>query len=108
MRGTIPSEIEKLGDRAIRIVWEDGHVSDYPNVELRFRCSCASCVDEWSGKRRLERAGIPGDIRPVDLQLVGNYAVQLAWSDGHATGIYSYEYLRAICPCADCARERGE
>lgn len=107
MPGSNPNEIEKLGERAIRIVWDDGHVSEYPNTELRFRCSCASCVDEWSGERHLQRTQVAADVHPIDLQLVGNYAMHLTWSDGHATGIYSFDYLRALCPCADCARRRG-
>jgi DUF971 family protein len=36
---------------------------------------------------------------------VGNYAINIAFSDGHSTGIYSYDHLRSICPCPDCARE---
>ena len=36
---------------------------------------------------------------------VGNYALQIDFNDGHTTGIYSFDYLRTICPCEDCARE---
>jgi DUF971 family protein len=104
---TAPLEIEKLGDTAMKIVWDDGHVSTYPNPELRFRCSCASCVDEWTGERRVTAAQIAPDVKPVGLELVGNYAVQFSWSDGHSTGIYTWEYLRQICPCARCAARRG-
>ena len=35
---------------------------------------------------------------------VGNYAIQISFSDGHSTGIYSYDHLRKICPCAECAK----
>jgi len=35
---------------------------------------------------------------------VGNYAIQITFTDGHATGIFSYDHLRSICPCADCAK----
>jgi DUF971 family protein len=107
MQGSEAKEIERLGDTAIRIVWADGHVSEYPNLELRYACSCALCVDEWSGNRRVRREDLPDDIRPTGIQLVGNYAVQIPWSDGHATGIYTYDHLRAICPCATCVRARG-
>jgi len=104
MPQTSPLEIEKLGDEAMKIVWDDGHVSVYPNHELRFRCSCAGCVDEWTGVRRTTAAQIAPDVKPMGLELVGNYAVQFSWSDGHSTGIYTYEYLRQICPCAACMR----
>jgi DUF971 family protein len=107
MSGPEPSEIERLGDRAIRIVWADGHVSEYPNLELRYACSCALCVDEWTGVKRVRREDLPGDIRPTGMQLVGNYAVQIPWSDGHSTGIYTFEHLRAVCPCPECVRARG-
>lgn len=100
----MPSEIEKVGDREVRVVWDDGHVSLYANPDLRFACSCAMCVEEWSGKRRIRREDIPADIRPTGMELVGNYAVQITWSDGHASGIYTFDHLRRSCPCALCRR----
>src|SRR5262245_15651075 len=103
-----PREIEKLGDREVRITWADGHVSTYRNSELRFACACAVCVDEWTGVRRLRREEVAEDIRPVGLQLVGNYAVHFDWSDGHATGIYTWDHLRAQCPCGACAPSETE
>ena len=102
----VPTEIERLGNEAVRIAWEDGHESVYRNGDLRFICSCALCVDEVSGVRRVRREQIPPDIRPTGIELVGHYAFHISWSDGHATGIYSYEMLRARCPCAPCAAAR--
>ena len=99
---SIPSEIERVGGREIRITWDDGHVSTYANADLRFACACANCVEEWSGVRRIQRESIPSDIFPTGMELVGNYAVQITWSDGHATGIYTYDSLRALCPCDAC------
>src|SRR5262245_37630616 len=106
MSPPIPVEIEKRGDRDLRIVWDDGHTSVYPNAELRFACSCASCVDEWTGERRLQRAAVATEVAPVDLQLVGNYALHITWSDGHATGIYTWDALRRLCACETCAAQR--
>ncbi len=103
---TTPTEIERLGVHGMRIAWDDGHESIYENAALRFACSCAMCVDEISGVRRLQRQHIPADIRPTGLELVGNYAVHLTWSDGHATGIYTFDHLRSLCPCALCQRAR--
>ncbi len=102
-----PLEIEKLGERALRILWSDAHASVYPFPELRFACSCAGCVDEWTGVRSIREADVPADIHPTGLQLVGNYAMQLDWSDGHSTGIYTWDALRALCPCAACAGGRA-
>ena len=45
---------------------------------------------------------VPDDIRALDIELVGRYAIQFTWSDGHSTGIYSFETLREICPCPEC------
>ncbi len=98
----LPTEIERVGGREIRIRWEDGHESVYRNPELRFACACANCVEEWSGVRRIQREAIPDDIFPTGMELVGNYAVQITWSDGHATGIYTYDALRQLCPCGEC------
>ncbi|UCE03625.1 MAG: DUF971 domain-containing protein [Candidatus Latescibacterota bacterium] len=103
----MPSEIEKLGAREIKITWDDGHVSVYRNPELRFACSCALCVEETTGVRRLRREQVPEEIAPTAMELVGNYAVQITWNDGHATGIYTYDHLRQLCPCDDCRRIRG-
>ena len=108
MSSAQPVEIERLGDAALRIVWDDGHESTFANAELRFRCSCAMCVDELTGVRRLQRAHIPADIRANALELVGNYAIQITWSDGHATGIYTFERLRYFCPCPLCTRARSD
>lgn len=101
-----PSEIRRLGARAVRIVWADGHVSEYLNSHLRANCPCAAC-------RGATRAALPiigageATLYPVQLGLVGRYAVSVEWSDGHDTGIYSYQTLRALCPCAACTVAAG-
>lgn len=46
---------------------------------------------------------MPADIRALAVQPVGRYGLQVRWSDGHATGIYTFERLRALCGCAACA-----
>ena len=70
--------------------------ADTPLLFLRARCPCAGCVDEWSGKRLLNVTTLRADIRPETLTEVGRYAVQVGWSDGHQTGIYSWELLRRL------------
>jgi DUF971 family protein len=112
MPNRTPVTIEKRGDTEVRIVWDDGHESTWANSELRLACGCAHCVDEWTGERRLQRHDVQSDVKPTGIELVGNYALHFAWSDGHASGIYSYDLLRSICPCADCRSaapsERGQ
>ncbi len=69
---------------------------------MRGVCPCASCVDEISGERRYGPSQVAAGISMVKTSLVGSYAVQIDWSDGHSTGIYSFGYLREIFPCSEC------
>ena len=59
-----------------------------------------------SGQRILDPGAVPPDVHPLEIRPVGRYAIQIAWSDLHSTGIYSFEYLRDCCPCDGC-RTRG-
>jgi len=101
-----PLEIETHANGTVRIVWADGHPTAFAPVDLRFACSCATCVDEWTGDRRLQRDDVDSTVRPAAMQLVGNYALHITWSDGHSTGIYTWDALRKTCPCTDCVRGR--
>jgi ATP-binding protein involved in chromosome partitioning len=56
-----------------------------------------------SGRPLLDPAAIPPDIRPVSLALVGAYGLKIQWSDGHSTGIYTFDLLLRRCPCPRCA-----
>ena len=60
-----------------------------------------------SGRPILDPASIPGDIRPLSLALVGAYGLKIQWSDGHSTGIYTFERLLSSCPCSGCAAARA-
>ncbi len=101
-----PAEVDITGDNII-ILWEDGHRSPFPHRMLRLRCQCASCVDEMTGQPRLDPDRVPNDVRAVDEMTVGNYAVQLLWSDTHYTGIYTYRFLRSVCACIACNEARA-
>ena len=100
-----PLEIKQAGERTLAIRWQDGHESQYPCDYLRKLCHCAACVDEWSGQRRLDPEQIKNDIHPLHIQGVGRYGIKIDWSDGHNTGIYTFKYLREICPCLICHPE---
>ncbi len=99
-----PVEITSLKEEGIRIRWADGHEAVYPALYLRGQCQCASCVDEWSGEKRIKTEQIPEGIHSTSIEAKGRYAVSIHWSDGHDTGIYPFDYLRKICPCAQCKR----
>ena len=98
----------------VDVTWSDGHQSHYDFVYLRDRCPCAACNDERAKKAAFTRVagGLPAAL-PIfkpkpqarGAQVVGNYAIRIDFTDGHTTGIYSYDYLRTICPCEACVRE---
>jgi DUF971 family protein len=107
MKGGPMEPREIVADRAagtLTVVWTDGHVSMYSMPDLRWACPCATCSGEW---------GRPGVLAGVDrlpdeefvlsdVHAVGAYAIAPTWASGHSTGIYSFEYLRSICPCESC------
>ena len=91
-----PTRIEQTGPKELGITWSDGMKSRYAVRELRLACACAHCVDEWTGDARLDIATVPEDVHPLKIQPVGRYAIQIDWSDGHSTGIYSFRQLRDL------------
>ena len=91
-----PREIKQEGDAGLRITWADHHVSNFTASALRRACPCAQCVNEWTGQRVLQPESIPEELIINDLSLVGRYAINFRWSDGHDTGIYSFRYLRQL------------
>lgn len=94
---TDPADIGPTEDGArLRILWKDGVESTYVPRWLRQLCPCAGCVDEMSGMRTLDPASVDASIHPTAIHYVGRYALQFVWSDGHSTGLYTYEYLREL------------
>jgi ATP-binding protein involved in chromosome partitioning len=94
-----PVRIVPFPNGELGIVWQDGHQSYYSGRDLRCACRCASCIDEVSGKKLLDDAGVPADVHVRAMHPVGNYGIAFEWSDGHDKGIYSFERLRSACPC---------
>lgn len=91
-----PREIKQDGDAGLRITWADDCVCVYTAAELRRHCPCAQCVNEWTGQRVLKPESISEELTIADLNIVGRYALNFRWSDGHETGIYSFRYLREL------------
>jgi ATP-binding protein involved in chromosome partitioning len=92
----MPAAIEQAGPDQLRIRWSDGVESLYAVRQLRLACRCAHCIEEMTGRPLLDPSGVPPDVRPLRIRPVGRYALQFDWSDGHDTGIYSFEYLRQL------------
>lgn len=93
-----PLVIQKSDPEALRIEWDDGHETRYTARELRLLCPCAQCIEEMTGRALLDPATVPQDLTQDDVQLVGNYALALRFSDGHHTGIYPFVMLRENDP----------
>jgi len=94
-----PVQVDLIrAENVLEITWEDGTHSRHPGPQLRWACPCAECRGE---------AGLPGRLATVDrlpeeeqalanVALVGQYALQIAFASGHATGIYTFRYLRQL------------
>lgn len=93
---TRPTEIRQAGSHELEILWGDGGRSSFPVRQLRLACVCAQCVDEWSGENRIDPDQVADDVHPVRVRTVGRYALNIVWSDGHESGIYPFERLRAL------------
>jgi len=92
----VVKEIRQAGPRTLEIEWADQTVSRFDVRQLRLACPCANCIDELTGKKTLDPATIPEDVKPVNIKSVGSYAISISWSDGHDTGIYSFERLKQM------------
>jgi DUF971 family protein len=112
----IEIKVQVSTGKGVDIVWSDGHTSHYDFSYLREKCPCATCNDEREKKARIGASTGPALASAVlpmfkpkvtarGATAVGSYAVQIEFTDGHSTGIYSFEHLREICPCEQCARE---
>jgi len=111
-------QVNVTSGTGMQILWNDGHESSYTFTWLRDACPCAMCDEERTGSGRVIGAAPkpePGTlpmyrppVRPNEVTPVGKYAISFKWNDGHQHGIYSWEFLRDHCPCAECkaAREK--
>jgi DUF971 family protein len=96
-----PKEIKQEDDFTVSIAWGDDRRCSYRAADLRRSCPCAQCVNEWTGERVLKADSISEKIEIRDISIVGRYALNFRWSDGHETGIYSFRYLRELCESQD-------
>jgi DUF971 family protein len=100
-----PRQVDISLSRGVEITWDDGHSSEYALAYLRERCPCATCRAE----PQVQEAPNPLQMykpapRLTNAEATGRYAIRLFWADGHSSGLYSYDYLREICPCEECSK----
>jgi DUF971 family protein len=102
---TTPVRLDLKKDEKLEIQWRDGRKSIYSITLLRSMCPCAMCRtirQETDTKKKPLLQILPGNyatpITALSADLIGNYALQIEWSDGHGSGIYTFEYLREISP----------
>jgi len=91
-----PTQIIEESDSAISIVWSDEKETSYSAPELRRSCPCAGCINEWTGEKMLDNESVSEDLNFGHISVVGRYALNFHFSDGHDTGIFSFRYLRKL------------
>jgi DUF971 family protein len=114
-----PLHIAVSKSRGVIVDWADGHKSEFSNAYLRDECPCASCTGahgtepQRTNYSQEAAAGSPFQmykpkLRMESVEEVGSYAMRIYWNDGHNSGIYSFDHLRSICPCEECAAIRRQ
>jgi len=100
-----PISVDQISDEVFTIKWDDDHESIYFAAHLRKKCPCAICAnekkDDQSGPFKILKTKV-GDVKIVSWEMIGRYAIGFEFSDGHKTGIYSYETMRGLCQCDLC------
>jgi DUF971 family protein len=105
----LPVALSKEGTDRLVVQWKDGHRSVYTWKHLRDNCPCAGCREERlqpADPFRILKANELVPLAPVAMTPIGHYAYKITWSDGHDTGIYTFETLRELCQCPECSREK--
>ncbi len=102
----------------VEIEWKDDHLSTYSFAFLRHACPCALCDEERAKARRepgSQALPKPGElpmfkpaVNALSAEGVGKYAIKFNWNDGHQLGIYSWQWLREICPCNECREAKAK
>jgi len=97
----IPTALRRLEDGSIEIRWNDGCSHVHSPHELRTACPCATCREKRAAEPPPGLLPVlsPEEIRPLEvtgMKPVGHYAYSIAFSDGHQTGIYLFDYLYSL------------
>lgn len=93
-----PTNIQQIGGE-LAIQWNDGSESYFDLEKLRRACPCAACGGEPDVLGHVARPQVSynaDSFRLTNFQIIGGYALQIRWGDGHDTGLYSFQYLRRL------------
>jgi DUF971 family protein len=91
-----PTKLTLQGDNSLLVDWSDGQRRSYAVQQLRDECPCATCREKRSAPKPLFPVLKPEEARPLrvlGMKPVGNYAYSIEFSDGHDTGIYTFQRL---------------
>lgn len=91
-----PTQIIEESDSEVSIKWSDNTEARYSAARLRRACPCAGCVNEWTGEKMLDESQVSDTVTFSHISIVGRYALNFHFSDGHDTGIFSFRYLRDL------------
>ena len=91
-----PTQIVEETDSEVSIKWSDDSESRFTAAQLRRACPCAGCINEWTGEKMLDPANVADDLTFRKIGIVGRYALNFNFSDGHETGIFSFKYLKDL------------
>ncbi len=94
-----PTAIKQTDAETLTFTWDDQTVTPLAITLLRDECPCAECKGETILMQQIlpvVKPKLPGHYRIQGIVPVGSYAIQISWGDGHATGLYSWEYLRTL------------
>ncbi len=91
-----PLQIIEESDSEISIKWSDDTITRYTAANLRRSCPCAGCINEWTGQKMLRDESVSDELTFNHISIVGRYALNFHFSDGHDTGIFSFKYLKDL------------
>ena len=98
-----PVDVQRIGDE-LAIKWNDGSESFIPLAKLRRHCPCAGCKGEvdimGNVYKNPDRPLVAEACQLRMINTIGGYALQPVWGDGHATGIFAFDYLRRVADTA--------
>ncbi len=88
-----PLKVIEENNAEVTIEWSDGSQATYNAPALRRSCPCAGCINEWTGEKILSDDDVPDDLAFKQIAIVGRYALNFQFTDGHDSGIFSFDLL---------------